>query len=73
MVENLGIQGNSNITIILNDNANIKVDFILSISNMDINTDLLLFLYEQIYHAPRIFILNKLRNLKGAYSPLYII
>jgi 23S rRNA (pseudouridine1915-N3)-methyltransferase len=54
-INDLGIQGYSNITIILNNEFNENIDFYLNISNMDMDTDLLLIIiYEQIYRAYRI-------------------
>jgi 23S rRNA (pseudouridine1915-N3)-methyltransferase len=51
----LGITGNSNITIIVGGKDINNVDFVLSISNMNIDRDLILIiLYEQIYRAYRI-------------------
>lgn len=53
-IEQLGVSGNSQITIYLGAN-NIEVDYILSISKMDIDINILLIIiYEQIYRAYRI-------------------
>lgn len=53
-IEQLGISGNSHITILLGAD-NIEADYILSISRMDIDINILLIIiYEQIYRAYRI-------------------
>ena len=55
-ISSLGVRGNSDIIIIIDDGYNGgKVDFSLSLSNMDMDSDLMLIiLYEQIYRAYRI-------------------
>ncbi len=55
-IASLGIEGNSHIAIVFDGkHDNKKVDFILNLSNMDIDSDLMLIIvYEQIFRAYRI-------------------
>ncbi|MCQ1531386.1 23S rRNA (pseudouridine(1915)-N(3))-methyltransferase RlmH [Lutispora saccharofermentans] len=53
-VAQIGVSGNSNITIFIGVD-NIEADYVLSISRMDIDINILLIvIYEQIYRAYRI-------------------
>jgi len=53
-IAQLGVSGNSNITIFIGAD-NIEADYVLSISRMDIDINILLIIiYEQIYRAYRI-------------------
>lgn len=53
-IEQLGVSGNSHITVLLGE-GNVKADFVLSVSGMDIDINILLIIiYEQIYRAYRI-------------------
>ncbi|QAT63509.1 hypothetical protein EQM13_17385 [Acidilutibacter cellobiosedens] len=53
-VAQIGVSGNSHITIFLGED-DIEADYVLSISRMDIDINILLIIiYEQIYRAYRI-------------------
>lgn len=54
-IKNLGISGNSDITILLGNANNIQPNYTLAISKMDFDIGILLIIiYEQIYRAFRI-------------------